>query len=136
MSTCRHRSMLALAAGVLLVGCSGGTPSGEPALSPAAAPSASATTTDVATPPGGPDAATLVQQALTARDASDIPALAVTLEQAAAACADPQAAARIAQVAAVAQRWADALADGRPKVQATSEALLADVPWDALARDC
>jgi hypothetical protein len=78
----------------------------------------------------------LVQLALVARGVSDIPTFAATLEQAADVCADPQASARLDQVAAVAQRWADSLADGRPKVQATSEALLADVPWDDLAAGC
>jgi hypothetical protein len=127
VSTRRHRSAILLAMTAVLVGCGGG---GDPADPADASPAVAATPTNDA------DAATLVQLALVARAASDIPAFAGTLDQAAQACQDPQASARIAQLAAVAQRWADALADGRPKVQAMSEALLADVPWDTLASDC
>jgi hypothetical protein len=121
--TARHRSaVLLLAAAALLAGCStaGTTPQAS----------------DAATPTNDADAATLVQLALVARGASDIPTFAATLAQAADVCADPQASARLDQVAAVAQRWADSLADGRPKVQATSETLLAEVPWDELAARC
>jgi hypothetical protein len=128
VATARHRSAaLLVGAAALLVGCgAAGAPSDSGTPSPTAA----------VTPTNDADAATLVELALVARGVSDIPAFAATLRQAAQVCADPQASARLDQVAAIAQRWADSLADGRPKVQATSEALLADVPWDTLARGC
>ncbi|HYO19489.1 MAG TPA: hypothetical protein VES02_12580 [Dermatophilaceae bacterium] len=51
-------------------------------------------------------------------------------------CPGPGAARRLGDVAAIASRWSSALLDGRPKVQAVTEAQLAKVDWDALVAAC
>jgi hypothetical protein len=52
------------------------------------------------------------------------------------ACPDPGAARRLGELSAIASRWSLALLDGRPKVQAVTEAQLAAVDWDALVAAC
>jgi hypothetical protein len=82
------------------------------------------------------DAGALLEQALSARAAQDPPRFAALVAQAAESCADPAAARRLGEVSAIAGRWADALAFARPKVQARTEAQLAEVEWDELIAAC
>jgi hypothetical protein len=116
MGTRRHRSVALLAlAGMLLVGCSG-------------SPSDASAPGDEVTP--------LIDEALLARDDGDIATFSALLGQAADVCAEPSTARRLDEVSLIAGRWAAALADGRPKVQAVTEDQLAGLDWDALVDAC
>jgi hypothetical protein len=81
-------------------------------------------------------AASLVAGAVAAWQSNDSDAFVTLLDEAADTCAEPSAARRLAEVTAIGQRWASALADGRPKVQATTEEQLSALDWDALAAAC
>lgn len=83
-----------------------------------------------------PDPVGLVQQAVDAWQSNDADVFVTLLGQAGEACSDPDAARRLVEVAAIGERWASALADGRPKVQATTEEQLSALDWDALAAAC
>jgi hypothetical protein len=123
-AACRIRGRAlaaALAAAALLAGCGLGTDS---------APSSGSTSAATA------DAAVLLEAAEQAWTGSDRAALAPALRQAAASCPDPATAKRLGEVAAVAARWAQAVEDNRPKVQARTEAQLGEVDWQALAAAC
>ena len=89
-------------------------------------------------PAGTRDAAPgdVIDDALAARDANDPIRFATLVGEAGDACADAAAAQRLAEVALIADRWAQALADGRPKVQAVTEDQLAEVDWAGLAAGC
>ena len=78
----------------------------------------------------------VIDEALSAREANDAARFATLVGQASATCADPAASQRLAEVALIADRWAQALADGRPKVQAVTEDQLADVDWAGLVAAC
>jgi hypothetical protein len=82
------------------------------------------------------DAGALLELALAARAAQDPPRFAALVAQAAESCDDPTATRRLGEVSAIAGRWADALAFARPKVQARTEAQLAEVEWDKLIAAC
>ena len=92
---------------------------------------------------GDPDAGATAGDAVAAIDAAraaqagnDPQAFVLLLEQAQAWCPDPGASNRLAELGVLADRWAAALADGRPKVQAVTERQLAGADWDGLAQDC
>lgn len=129
---------LGTAALILAVGCGGEAPAqssrvASGAAASSAAPSAATPGVDAA---ASSDARALVAAALAARDAADRPGFVDGLRQAAAACADPVASARLDEVALIAARWAAAAEDNRPKVQARTEQQLTAVPWDELAAAC
>lgn len=120
MGSSRHRSVVVLVcAGLLLAGCGssaddGPAPQGEP-----------------------PDsAATLVEQALAARSANRLAEFGELVSAAAKACPDAQASRRLGELAVISGRWASAVEAGRPKLQAVTEAQLAEVDWDALVAAC
>lgn len=100
-------------------------------------PLASADVPDPPSPsPSGGDPADLVAQAVAAWEANDPSGFVARLAEARDACSDEDAARRLAEVSAIADRWSAALADGRPKVQATTENQLSGVDWEALAAGC
>jgi hypothetical protein len=82
------------------------------------------------------DAGVLIEQALAAWESNDPTQFVSLLDAAADACQPPAAARRLSEVAVIAERWASALADGRPKVQATTENQLAGRDWSGLAAAC
>jgi len=82
------------------------------------------------------DASELVAQALAAWEANDATTFAARIGQASDACSQPEANRRLGEVAVIAERWSSALADGRPKVQATTENQLAAIDWQGLAAAC
>lgn len=100
--------------GLLLAGCGGSAP-------PAAVEE---------------DAATLIAQALAARADDRLSEFADLVAAAGTACPDPRASGRLGELAVIAGRWASAVELNRPKVQAVTEAQLADVDWEALAAEC
>jgi hypothetical protein len=124
------RALLAscLAAPVL-AGCTTGT-DGSTAPAPTESPARDLTAFPTQ------DAAAEVQAAQRAWAGSDAGALVPALQRAAASCPDEATAKRLGEVAAVAQRWAQAIEDNRPKVQARTEAQLGEVDWAALATSC
>lgn len=81
-------------------------------------------------------AASLVAGAVAAWQSNDPTTFVALLGEAADTCAEPGAARRLEEVTAIGQRWSSALADGRPKVQATTEEQLSALDWDALAAAC
>lgn len=85
---------------------------------------------------GSGDVAVLIEQALEAWESNEPAAFVTLIDEAADACAQPAAARRLSEVGAIAERWASALADGRPKVQATTENQLAGLDWSGLAVAC
>jgi hypothetical protein len=123
---------LALAA-LLLVGC------GSPEADPARASSAADVGVQPSTPRSSPEpqaGAPLPEQLFAARSGGDPRQFASLVSRAAATCGDPDAARRLGQVSAVAERWADAIAFARPKAQARAEAQLAEVDWAAALAGC
>jgi len=85
---------------------------------------------------GSGDASALVAEAVTAWETNDPTTFVARIGQASDACADPEAGRRLSEVAIIAERWSSALADGRPKVQATTETQLAAIDWQDLAAAC
>jgi hypothetical protein len=141
MSTRWHRSVVLVAlAGCLLVGCTGADDDTDPMQqrdrdsSPDAPDTGGHGDSGDASAPG--DVAVLIDEALLAKGDGDISTFSVLLGQASQACAEPSTARRLDEVSLIAGRWAAALADGRPKVQATTENQLADVDWTGLADAC
>jgi hypothetical protein len=115
MGTRQRRLAVALAcSGLLLVGCGGDA-------APTTAPE---------------DAGTLIAQALAARSADRLSEFADLVAAAGTVCPDPRASGRLGELAVMAGRWASAVELNRPKVQAVTEAQLADVDWQALAAAC
>lgn len=98
--------------------------------------SCASATGQAATPTERETAADLLPRALDARTAGDLDGFAALVSRARDACADPDASARLGEVALVAERWVLAVQAGRPKQQAVTEALLDEVDWVALATDC
>lgn len=84
----------------------------------------------------GGDASAAIAAALDARATNDPQAFVLLIDDARAACADPSAQNRLDELGVLAARWADALADGRPKVQAVTERQLSAADWDGLADAC
>jgi hypothetical protein len=84
----------------------------------------------------GRDASAAIAAALDARATNDPQAFVMLIDEAGAACADPAAQNRLDELGVLAERWADAVADGRPKVQAVSERQLSAADWDGLAEAC
>jgi hypothetical protein len=82
------------------------------------------------------DAATLIAQALAARSADRLSEFADLVAAAGTECPDPRASGRLGELAVIAGRWAAAVELNRPKVQAVTEAQLADVDWETLAAAC
>jgi hypothetical protein len=116
--------------GLLLVGC-GSADEGEP-LAPSELGRGQSSQ---ALPQGQQDVAALIERALAARAVNDSD-FASLVRAAGTACADPRAARRLGDVAAMAARWSSAVQDGRPKAQAVAEAQLDTVDWDALVAAC
>jgi hypothetical protein len=115
-----------------VVGCGTVT---DPRTSPSTTvPSGSTVATSAPASPST-DVVTL-EQLLAARSGDDPQRFAALVAGAAASCDDPDAARDLGAAAAVAARWADALALARPKVQARTEAQLAAVDWAALLAAC
>ena len=84
----------------------------------------------------GADASAAIEAALDARATNDPQTFVVLIGDARAACADPAAQNRLDELGVLAERWADAVADGRPKVQAVTEQQLSAADWDGLAEAC
>jgi hypothetical protein len=121
----RATAWILTCAAVLVVGC--GTPrQADPA---SAATPASSPPTTIAEP-------VTAEQLRTARSAGDPRRFAALVSRAAASCPDPDAARSLGQASAVAERWADAIALARPKVQARTEAQLSAVTWETLLAAC
>lgn len=84
----------------------------------------------------GGDAAAAIAAALEARATNDPQAFVLLIGDASAACANPTAQNRLDELGVIARRWADAVADGRPKVQAVTERQLSAADWEGLAEAC
>lgn len=141
MSTRWHRSVaLVVLAGAVLVGCGAVDDETDPMQQRDRDSSPDAPDTgghgDSGDSSARGDVTMLIEQAMLAKGDGDISTFSVLLGEAARACAEPSTARRLDEVSLIAGRWAAALADGRPKVQATTEDQLADVDWTGLAAAC
>ena len=82
------------------------------------------------------DASAAIAAALAARATADPQSFVLLVDDARAACVNPTARNRLDELAVLAERWADAVADGRPKVQAVTERQLSAADWEGLAEAC
>lgn len=113
---CRSLAVLACA-GLLLTGC--GDSAGDDRV-----------------PLGQEDAAALLERALAARSENRLTEFAALVSAAGKTCPDPGASRRLGQLGIIAGQWSSAVEAGRPKLQATTEAQLAEADWDGLAAAC
>ena len=123
--------------GLLLAGC--GDSAGDDPVPPGESPASSTIDSpeeSTLPPPRQEDAVALIEQALAARSANRLTEFAALVSAAGTACPDPGASRRLGQLGIIADRWSSAVAVGRPKVQATTEAQLAEADWDGLAAAC
>jgi len=133
----RHCVAVLACAGLLLAGCADSADGGlVPPGESLASPETTGLEESALPPPRQEDAAELLERALAARSANRLTEFAALVSAAAAACPDPDASRRLGQLGIIADRWSSAVEAGRPKVQAMTEAQLAEADWDRLAAAC